>query len=376
MTAGSTRVNNERESVLPHRRYRLTPAAEFYWEGSRLVAENYYRNLAVTVAPELAPVVLAIVGTLGEWRTLHEVREALPSVEPFLLLMAFSKLHEARIILADDDPLLEHESDLTVWDSWGSARRFHFSMRHVKYEALDAEYVSELFAQGPQPLAYKTYHDRPQIDLSRPSLEPSQALFQALMQRRTVRTFSDAPVSAEHLSTLLYLTWGRTGWIDSRAFGPLLRKTSPSGGARHPIEVYAAVRAAEGVPAGMYHYSVKDHALELLENTDREAILCATTPDNEPTLREAAVVFVMTGVFARSMWKYKNARAYRVLLMDAGHLGQTFHLVCTSLDLGPFTFAAFDEASVDATLGLDGIHEGALYMAATGHPRPSSAERA
>jgi hypothetical protein len=38
-------------------------------------------------------------------------------------------------------------------------------------------------------------------------------------------------------------------------------KTSPSGGARHPIEAYVLVRRVTGIRPGVYHYSVKRHAL-------------------------------------------------------------------------------------------------------------------
>jgi len=76
----------------------------------------------------------------------------------------------------------------------------------------------------------------------------------------------------------------------------------------------------------------------------------------------------MTAVTERSMWKYPNSHAYRVLLLDAGHLGQTFHLVCTQLGLAPFTTAATDDLAIEETLGLDGVSEFPIYAAATGLP--------
>ena len=92
--------------------------------------------------------------------------------------------------------------------------------------------------------------------------------------------------------------------------------------------------------------------------------LCA----GQPWVRDAAAVCFMTAVVARSMWKYRQAHAYRVLQLDAGHLGQTFHLVCTRLGLAPFTTAALDAAAVERALGLDGVAEIALYAAAVGWP--------
>src|SRR5687767_3857418 len=91
--------------------------------------------------------------------------------------------------------------------------------------------------------------------------------------------------------------------------------------------------------AGLYHYSVKRNALEYLRPAppaDRVVSLLA----HQPWVRDAPVVFFVTALVERSMWKYQHAHAYRVLLLDAGHLGQTFHLVCTHLGLAPFTSSA------------------------------------
>ena len=63
----------------------------------------------------------------------------------------------------------------------------------------------------------------------------------------------------------------------------------------------------------------------------------------------------MCPVFARTMWRYGHSRAYRTVLIDTGHLGQTFCLVATALGLAPFTTMAFSEAKLEELLGLDGV---------------------
>ena len=74
----------------------------------------------------------------------------------------------------------------------------------------------------------------------------------------------------------------------------------------------------------------------------------------------------MTAVFPRVQWKYPSARAYRTVLLDAGHLCQTFCLVATWLGLAPFCTAAIKDTLIEKDLGLDGIRESVLYMAAVG----------
>ena len=68
------------------------------------------------------------------------------------------------------------------------------------------------------------------------------------------------------------------------------------------------------------------------------------------------------------MWKYGHSRAYRMVLIDAGHLGQTFCLVATALGLAPFTTMAFSESGLEALLGLDGVRECPIYVAGVGMP--------
>jgi len=76
----------------------------------------------------------------------------------------------------------------------------------------------------------------------------------------------------------------------------------------------------------------------------------------------------MTGVFARTMWKYRNPRAYRVVLLDAGHLGQTFCLTATRLGLAAFGTAALRDSLIEKDLGIDGVSESVLYVLGVGLP--------
>ena len=54
------------------------------------------------------------------------------------------------------------------------------------------------------------------------------------------------------------------------------------------------------------------------------------------------------------------ARAYRVLLTEAGHLCQVFYLVATALGLAPFCTMALADSVIEQDLRLDAINVGAL----------------
>ena len=63
--------------------------------------------------------------------------------------------------------------------------------------------------------------------------------------------------------------------------------------------------------------------------------------------------------------------AYRVVLLDVGHLCQTFCLVATWLGVAPFCTAALKDTLIEEDLGIDGIRESVLYIAGVGLPATS-----
>ena len=81
--------------------------------------------------------------------------------------------------------------------------------------------------------------------------------------------------------------------------------------------------------------------------------------------QNCSVLFVMTSVLARVTWRYRYSRAYRVILLEAGHFGQTFCLVATWLGLAPFCTAALDDEKIENDLNLN-AGEAVLYAAGVG----------
>ncbi|HEY9191006.1 MAG TPA: SagB family peptide dehydrogenase [Sulfurovum sp.] len=98
--------------------------------------------------------------------------------------------------------------------------------------------------------------------------------------------------------------------------GAYYLRINPSAGALYPNELYFQARGVEGVEDGIYHYEVSSSSLTLLQGITEEEGL-------EPYLgyRTAmkGYLFLISSVYYRSSWKYKN-RAFRYCLLDAGHL--------------------------------------------------------
>jgi SagB-type dehydrogenase family enzyme len=141
-------------------------------------------------------------------------------------------------------------------------------------------------------------------------------------------------------------------------------RTTPSAGALYPIEVYAVVHDVEGLAPGAYHYAATDHVLEQVEAGDqRPAMVLAGLGQGH--LGRAGVCFILTAIFQRLRWKYRE-RTYRYALLEAGHIGQNLYLAATALGLGACAVGAFADGLLNDLLGVDGQEEGALYIVAVG----------
>ena len=98
--------------------------------------------------------------------------------------------------------------------------------------------------------------------------------------------------------------------------GEYYLRINPSAGALYPNELYFQARGVENVEDGIYHYEVSSQSISLLHRiTEDEGI--------EPYLGYKTAMkgylFLVSAIYYRSSWKYKN-RAFRYCLLDAGHL--------------------------------------------------------
>ena len=217
------------------------------------------------------------------------------------------------------------------------------------------------WAHQPSPYKEFTYALK-HFPIHPPEQKFGPSLWEAIAKRRSIREFSDQPITFSELSQLIWATQG----ITLRAWEFEFR-ASPSAGALYPIETYLVVNRVEEIPPGIYHYNVKEAQLILLKEGHFGTEICQAGLGQE-MLEEAACVFVWTAMVQRSKWKYRE-RAYRYIYMDAGHIGQTLYLAATALNLGCCTVGAFFDEEVDRVMGVDGKNEISVYLGAVGRPR-------
>ena len=211
---------------------------------------------------------------------------------------------------------------------------------------------------------HKKYPRLPKTELPRNFLELG-SLESNLKKRHSTREFDLAKnITLDELSTLLYFSAGaKPPYINSDGES-IVRRHYPSGGARYPLEVYLGIQRVEGVIPGIYHYNVKEHLLETL-TADREWLESLKEGLYYPWSHDAAIIFLITSVWSRNMMKYKD-RGYRIILMEAGHLGQNLSLVATALGIGCCNSVGFHNGRINEVLDIENEDEASLYMAVLG----------
>lgn len=340
-----------------------------YWHQRELRIVNFRTRTTFSANP----VVLELIRFYFEPATVEAALVKFSDCTPESVGESILGLIEAGLLIesgSEEDAADAHIH--SAWRDWLPEGSYHFLSKDAPYAArgeLAPEETQQLLST-PAPSNFKREVGAERLSLERRAWD-SDSYMETLRARRTRREFSRLAVPLEQVAHLLDVTWGVQDYLESSDFGLLPLKTSPSGGARHPIEVYVLSLRIEGLAPGIYHYGAQDHSLVRLSDQaspEQARAWCA----DQPYASDAAALFIMTAVFARTMWKYRHPRAYRVVLLDAGHLGQTFCLTATRLGLAPFSTAALADTRIEKDLGIDGVSESVLYVTGCGLPPEST----
>jgi SagB-type dehydrogenase family enzyme len=338
-----------------------------FWQDGKLVILNY----ATGVAVQGTSLVIEVLDELAEWRSWKNLAAGRPPEEQRLLRRLVKLMVQRTFVTRSTQSPRSIDTQLSRWGTWNPiAGFFHLATKNVAFrsprnriaDACERALIDPL----PPPLKANGHHSVPlpraRVDGELPSV---------LLARRTWRNFGRRPLALADLATLLQLTWGVHRWIEVPRLGRFALKTSPSGGARHSIEVYVDARKIDGLRRGLYHYNPDTHRLARVGRSSARRI--SDYLPGQPWYDDAAAVLLMTAVFERVQWRYPYARAYRAVLAEVGHLCQTFCLVATWLRLAPFCTMALADTRIEQDLQIDGVSESVLYAAGVGS-RPDGAD--
>ena len=181
-----------------------------------------------------------------------------------------------------------------------------------------------------------------QIILPEPRFESKTSVEEAIHNRRSVRQFTDEPLTLAEASQLLWAAQGITG--------PSGQRTAPSAGALYPLEIYLLVGNVDGLSQGIYKYIPKGHELAVITAGDYRQTLFNAALSQE-AVRDAAVVIVIAAVYERTTVKYGD-RGLQYVHIEVGNVAQNVYMQAVALNLGTVFIGAFHDDQVKNVINL------------------------
>lgn len=197
----------------------------------------------------------------------------------------------------------------------------------------------------------------PVLEQSTPPLD----LRQALDNRRTLRKYQDTPLSLGELSLLLWYTQG----VKAVTTRPVTLRTVPSAGSRHAFETILLINRVSALAPGLYQYVPLSHQLLPLSTEPNLADLITQACNKQVQVAKSAVTFFWEAVVERMTWRYQ-ARGYRYLFLDAGHVCQNLYLAAQMVQCGICPIGAFNDDELNELCHLDGHTRLIIYGATVG----------
>ncbi|MEW1659219.1 SagB family peptide dehydrogenase [Streptomyces sp. NPDC093707] len=243
------------------------------------------------------------------------------------------------------------------------------------------EGVRELFAEGhgeeggaDDPLPVKTYRGLPRQVLSEPVRALGDARWSFAAFRRAFPAGRPAPRCLDEpaVSALLEYAYG----LGRLELGPYAvwpyHRLVASARCFYPVEVYLwTAAAADGLPAGCYHYDPAHHALTRLRAGGiPDAVRSAVGGWGD---QRGPLALLFTAVcFRKTAFRYRDY-AYRLCAQEAGLTVGNVLLVAGALGLHGRVHHRFDDGIVNRALGLDGDEETAFAVVQLSCAEPSAA---
>ncbi len=191
------------------------------------------------------------------------------------------------------------------------------------------------------------------IKLPEPRFKSNISLEETLSKRRSIREFSQQPLTLEEVSQLLWAAQGiTTSWGG---------RTAPSAGALYPLEIYLVAGNVKNLSCGVYKYEPKTHSLVKKLQEDKRIDIWSSAW-RQPWIKNASILFIITAVYERTTQKY-GERGIRYVHIEVGHVAQNILLQATALNLVGVPVGAFYDKALKKSLN---IKEDPLYIIAIG----------
>ncbi|MDE1869998.1 MAG: SagB/ThcOx family dehydrogenase [Candidatus Micrarchaeota archaeon] len=343
----------------------------------KLVLENFFTKKKYEVSDSTLPKLINFCSTFKSKNDITRYFETC-GYDASSVPTIISSLVKAKILISSgsDDSLIEAKTRFWEKNNWSHALDFYMSIRDYPFldytqpdaHNLDNHKMSEYFKDSSPPNIYKNYKTRVgSISLFQNLNSFDKINIKKLLLENVVDSSpSKLPLSKTQVSDILFYTFGKTGTVKFPNQGEFLLKTSPSGGARHPIEAYVVILNSK-LRKGVFHYSVEKNMLELINSNVQTKKLKNIIHElkNGPPFEVKAII-ILSAIFERSMWRYREPRSYRVVLHDLGHLLETLKIVSKASNVKTYFGHGFQDQKLEKYLGIDSETESVLKFAALG----------
>jgi SagB-type dehydrogenase family enzyme len=260
------------------------------------------------------------------------------------------------------------------WSSrgWHEAAEYHllsFDYPCIDYSEAraflyDQDLMRSYQAREPDDDRFKLdYSDASGIPLP----DPSAAIPSGTAHDVWVTRAAREAVDSAKVANIISLAFGATGFLTTRTdAAQLLRRTSPSGGARHPSEGYAVILDVPGAEPGWYHITMQPFSLRRLDGrpTDSEELRRLFPETFERFPLKVACLIVVTSRFERNMYRYREPRTFRTVHMDAGHIAGTIRMAARAMGLTAGINLCDHATEIESAIGIDGMAEGYMLTVA------------
>ena len=274
-------------------------------------------------------------------------------------------------------------------DTWGwdiLSKIFHIGTKNIQFETAIAnvedwakayqQHCFEVLSSCAPTSIDKCSASQRRIKLPKPNISDLDAsLKSTLLNRATCRVFHNQELSLIDVSTLLFIALGFTTPFRKASKAASIcalgqRRTSPSAGGLNATEGYVYAKNIRDVEAGFYYYDPYEHALEhrgpLTSTALGETLSGQHFVDNLP------MGIWLTSRLDKLWWKYEHSRAYRMALIEAGHISQSLQLIATALNFKTWVTGAFNDAAVEHALKIEPSHEQPLFFVGIGYGEHSA----
>jgi SagB-type dehydrogenase family enzyme len=192
------------------------------------------------------------------------------------------------------------------------------------------------------------------IVLPDPQIELDFPLMKALEKRRSVRKWSDSPISEQDLSNLL---WAACGVNNEKSGKGMRKRTAPSSCNSQEIRVYALLEN------GVFLYNEEHHELiEILSDDIREHV------GTQKMMQSAPLGLVFVADLSRMsspLLRGEESKKFSAWV-DTGYISQNIYLYCAAANLATCALGLIDRKKLRELIPLE-EHEKIVLCQVVGH---------